>query len=495
MRRRQAFTLVEMLVAMALIIFIMTILSEAFVQGLETFRQLKAIGDMQERLRAVTTVLRRDLQSEHFDGRRRLSDPDFWNQGPPREGFFRIWQGLAPGLPPPLNTGRINEGTDADGLPSFRANDHALHYTIRNRGNRREDFFSAQINNLGLPGNGALFSQTNFFDNGLDQPAASRFLDFNTYTSPWAEAAVFLRWNGTFTSGPTGNVRLYGLYRRVLLAVPDNRHVNWETSAAAGAQTPVVVNSLNTTLPQLAQYLTAPNCPFAEISCKKRTPDYTSNGAFPDTLYFNNPTDLTIPERRFGMYQGDYPDNTTNPPRAVAYGGQPLRLLLNLDQDGGRYPIYGDVGPNAAPLLTQAATQLVGGGVYSPLQGADLLLNDVISMDISVLLPGQIDFISLFDPVLDEGPNRLNARANSKFYRPRNAPTTNLASPAVFDTWSWQKNDLYDYSSWDPDAGPAATISAVSVPLKIRIIAIKIVLRVWDLKTQQTRQVTLIQDM
>ena len=35
---------------------------------------------------------------------------------------------------------------DADGVPSFRANDHALHYMIRSHGNRRPDFFQAQIN-------------------------------------------------------------------------------------------------------------------------------------------------------------------------------------------------------------------------------------------------------------------------------------------------------------------------------------------------------------
>ena len=39
--RRSAFTLVEMLVATALVMFIMLILSEAFVAGLEAFRTLK----------------------------------------------------------------------------------------------------------------------------------------------------------------------------------------------------------------------------------------------------------------------------------------------------------------------------------------------------------------------------------------------------------------------------------------------------------------------
>src|SRR2546430_16733350 len=93
MRRRSGFTIVELMVAMALIMFIMAILSEAFVAGLKSFRDLKATADQAERLRAVSTILRHELGSDHFDGRRRLSSPDFWSNGPPKEGFFRVYQG------------------------------------------------------------------------------------------------------------------------------------------------------------------------------------------------------------------------------------------------------------------------------------------------------------------------------------------------------------------------------------------------------------------
>jgi hypothetical protein len=34
-----------------------------------------------------------------------------------------------------------------------------------------------------------------------------------------------------------------------------------------------------------------------------------------------------------------------------------------------------------------------------------------------------------------------------------------------------------------------------SLPLKLRILAIQITLRVWDERTQQARQMTIIQDM
>ena len=64
-RQRQGFTIVEMLVAMALTIFIMVILSEAFVAGLETFRQLKAIGDMSETLHIQSTIVTFDLMEIH----------------------------------------------------------------------------------------------------------------------------------------------------------------------------------------------------------------------------------------------------------------------------------------------------------------------------------------------------------------------------------------------------------------------------------------------
>src|SRR5579862_9796107 len=121
MRRRAGFTIVELLVAMALIVFIMAILAEAFVEGLKTFSKIKAVGDMNSRLRMTQTMMRDDLASDHFPGKRRLSDPTFWQQGPPPEGFFRVWHNTG------INTGGTyyNEGF-ADGVPSYYATDHWL---------------------------------------------------------------------------------------------------------------------------------------------------------------------------------------------------------------------------------------------------------------------------------------------------------------------------------------------------------------------------------
>src|SRR5947209_16485060 len=123
MRRRQGFTLVELLVAMALIVLIMAIISQAFVEGLETFRQAKGICDLQERLRTAVVPLREDLLARHLIGGKsplklsQLGDPN--NPTTITEGFFRI-----------EGSNSSPEGSDSDGISSSFATTHALLFTI-----------------------------------------------------------------------------------------------------------------------------------------------------------------------------------------------------------------------------------------------------------------------------------------------------------------------------------------------------------------------------
>jgi len=60
-RTRGGFTIAELLVALALIVFVMSILAEAFTAGLESFRRLDGVGDLQEELRNAAAVLREDI--------------------------------------------------------------------------------------------------------------------------------------------------------------------------------------------------------------------------------------------------------------------------------------------------------------------------------------------------------------------------------------------------------------------------------------------------
>ena len=60
-RGRRGFTIAELLVAAAVLTLILSILSQAFVEGLETFRRLKAAGDLAEELRQASLDLRRQV--------------------------------------------------------------------------------------------------------------------------------------------------------------------------------------------------------------------------------------------------------------------------------------------------------------------------------------------------------------------------------------------------------------------------------------------------
>jgi prepilin-type N-terminal cleavage/methylation domain-containing protein len=274
MRRRQGFTLVELMVSMALIIFIMTILSQAFVTATQTFRDLRAAGELARSLSGATALLRADLSANHFQGDLKLSSPYFWNNGPPDMGFVRIYQG-SPSAP---------EGVDSDGIPSFRSVNHMLAMTLKARGNLRSNFYSTVLPNL--PNFGQLLGPFNGGDSRY-QPDTT-----NGYNFQWAEVTWFLYPSINPTTGQqdTANgTKLYTLYRRVRLPVPDNSLVN----------PPLLATSLSQ---------------FPGMSCQV-DPSNSAN------LYFNSPVDLTIPGRRFGMNTAGFP--VTNVP-GFGYAYLPL---------------------------------------------------------------------------------------------------------------------------------------------------------------------------
>src|SRR5262249_20391177 len=134
----------------------------------------------------------------------------------------RIWQGSTvyddpknpPPNPPPPGTAYYYEGKDADGVRSYVATDHMLHFTVKLRGNRRGEFVSARVPN-GSPLLGLLPN--------LGTPD-SRFQDApSAYASQWYEVAYFLRSTGQTTDG---NIPRFALYRRQRLIVPENTALN-----------------------------------------------------------------------------------------------------------------------------------------------------------------------------------------------------------------------------------------------------------------------------
>lgn len=471
-RRRQAFTIVELLVAMALIIFIMYVLAEAFAAGTTVFRNLKAVGDMNERLRGASNLLRRYLSAEHFDGRRRLSDPDFWKNGPPTEGFFRIWQNTAPVVPGAQqvtlaqlrNSGYVEEGTDLDGNKSYLARDHGLHFTVRLRGNNRSDYFQTR-----LPANSPLFTdQTMPYPGNYLQEQPQAGTPDGVFAAQWAEIAIYLKPTGEFTETkpdvdpPNTNtvteLPLYALHVRQRLLVPANDDV-----------TTAVVPTPATNL-----------LPYLEVS--HQSPDPRNQ----NRVYFNNPADLTMPIRRFKATATAANFAGTDPP--------------------SNYPTLRDeIGTN-----TQYANQI----------GGDVLLTDVLSMEVRVLLSAEAyitpdqtrynnapqEFISFSTGFPVVNPNANPPIPPRPIVQEYSMGNTAFGNAQVFDTWSSRKDDSYEYSLWDVRStdNPKPTGYDVNkvIPLykdiagnKIRIRAIQIIMRIWDEKTKQARQTSVVVEL
>jgi prepilin-type N-terminal cleavage/methylation domain-containing protein len=211
--RRRGFTLVELLVAIGLVVLILSILTEAFSVGLQSFSKLKAIGDMSDRLRAASNQIRRDLAADHFEGSLRLSDPSFGVTRRPQAGFFVIRQ----------FGGSVGEGA-SDGVTSYRSpsapgRSHVLYFTSRLRGNDDHDFYTATVPSqfpmIAVP------DRTTWYNQPAD--ARRQHTQKMLYNSQWAEVAYFLMPspdNATAKGTP-----LYSLHRMVRVLVADNRNL------------------------------------------------------------------------------------------------------------------------------------------------------------------------------------------------------------------------------------------------------------------------------
>jgi type II secretory pathway pseudopilin PulG len=298
-RRRPAFTIVELLVSMALIMFIMAILSEAFIAGLETFRNMKAIGDMDEKLRAAATLIRKDLRMYHIDRAYYLSDVSavpFPLNNPAvtaPHGFFFIRQ----------DTPYLTDGGDANDIRVLRnANKGVyLHFSVNAAAYpdpridvmRREnwlvgDCFAPEILDLNPPA----FQRKNTANQHLDNVCFGRMAEVIYYLRP-LEAAP-----GVPATTTASNVPLYNLCRRQAVLIK------------SGYEDQMALVSKNA--------MHDPNNPMCYVNWSKKLYGVSIHpqdpGANPAYLMFNKPADLCFPERRslYKIVSGAY-DAPTSP--------------------------------------------------------------------------------------------------------------------------------------------------------------------------------------
>lgn len=385
---RRGFTLVELLVATALVVVILTVLAVAFGAATDSLRMLKATGDMAERLRTAEGKLRTDLTSRHFDGGDspaplRLSDlrydlltPGGREAATPTGGYFRIEQG----------SGSVFEGRDAEGNLSTRATTHAMEFTAYRRGTSPDDLFVVNVPTWAA---GAGES---------DVPLAAGQHAFH-----WAR----VRWQlGNQTVGPDG-VTTWTLYRNTRVLHPLSGTPVPATAADVVSFTPAATPTAHT-LTQIANPTTRLGAPIAPFAA----------GAplHGDDIVLTNVTSFEV---------------------------KPAFLAAN-------------------------ASERSRSSVYHPL----------------VPPPGNLTGLGL--PITESrtavGPTLVLNTDYPFDDLPAVAENTTLTGQRVFDTWS-------GLNGWNTPAG------ANSLPLRIRVTAVQIKLRVHDPKTQMSRQVSFIIDL
>lgn len=468
---RPGMTLVEMLVALALSVFMMAILSEAFVSGLKSFAQLKALGDLDDRLRTVANVMRRDLRAPHFEGAKRLSectlsgkpmprleglgnaaviDPvalyTFLNQlrpyqiVSPKLGYFRV-----EGAP---NAGLFWEGNDSQGRPSYRDIGDALAFTVHLQGNEEEKFFYGRVE----PGSPL---------DGFGRVGARYDLTANQmFSSQWAEVFYFLDTDGSQNvpgvNTPGGPIQTFNLYRRRLLLVPD------EFSEATVINVPPPTPFY--TPPPDTNYRTGTPSPAAayyrDNDVSAFGVDTTNNG--PD-FYYNTPADVQHPVRRF-------PYRAARQTSSGARDGGDL-LLTNVisfdvkvwDPFAYRIP-YNSPAPGSGPASGRGAYVDIG----SDFNSGSNTLPDAASAPGDLLLP-------VYGYTLNQ-------------YLPSPPNPANTYPLQYFDTGTI-RNDS------PPAVGPLGPLGPAAATHAYPFNSIQITIRVFEPKSKQTRQITIIQDM
>jgi prepilin-type N-terminal cleavage/methylation domain-containing protein len=437
---RPAFTLVEMMVAMALCLFIMAIISQAFGAATKTFSTMRTAGQMQDKLRMGTSIIRRDLAASHFDGPfvagrngPRVGDQRLDQVGyvPPKKGFFQILQG-GPSILEPL----VNPQFDGEQLASSRATNHSLRFTVLLPELPAADLFCAEAPpNTGPGSPGAVIQSMSAFNTG--QPV---------FYGRWAEIALFLWGNPPDAASTPAGVPRYSLRRRVRLLAPTTVVVAQFPTGQQGQQ---AAQQLIASYPDLAL------APIVEQPLPLPAPVIN--------VKFLGPEDVTNPS---------------------------LRL----------------------PLPTSPVQKLVNGNMVET--GDDILMTDVVSFEVKVAWASNLAFntngIGLLGSSPDARPMFLaaapgvtvNSDAPFDDLPPsvlNNAPP--YAGQRVFDTWyQGPGTDSIDWDRANTAAGVGGgrgflTPDQFQPPLRINVRALQIKIRVWDERAEQTRQVTMIQDI
>ncbi|NBY00690.1 MAG: prepilin-type N-terminal cleavage/methylation domain-containing protein [Planctomycetes bacterium] len=440
LKNRQGFTLVELMVALALIILMLSIMSQAFVIATGTMQGLKEVADMQEKIRSAVTLLQRDLGANHFEGSKKLSDPEFWDNGPPKEGYFMIWQDQpfepVNGAEPSGNEGAYN-GVSFRRSSSFA--NHMLACTVKLPAKSPSDFFESSLGS-NFPD---LFYNTVNTPLGMKDANIRRFeSNANLIHSDWAEVAYFLGPHNAGVANPlpdgntdgktnpsTASLPYFNLYRQQRIVLP-----NFNIPI-----TGVVLPAVNAAIKE-------------EISCE------TSTGTF------NKPSDLTVPWKRMGN--------------------------RGFNQLGNRVgPLFSEfVNPSAKVNTDIIATNVISFDVK-------LLTDSRYDYEDLATILSQGSY-SAYPPYTNYAI--ANGNAAIRVFDTWTTDQGSSTNPAVpkYDLGYWNNTN----GKWQPSGNTAGNNSLIPVwnvtnNTGLNIKAIQISLRVWDQKSNTSKMFVIVQKL
>jgi type II secretory pathway component PulJ len=447
--RRPAFTLVELMVAAALTILIMTVLATAFSAAMESLSTLKSMGGLAERLRTTHNLLNDDLTAQHFLGgtssdvpqvsdlRYDLLSPGGNQQAPPPGGFFFLRQG----------TGSVFEGLDQDQLFSTRGTDHVLGMTVRRQGKRPDQLFTVDLTPLINHANDttkppAERSAAGFVvlklngqsKNDVPMPVATMANPANlsalitvpsVFVSEWAEVYWFLG-----NPNNIGGVNNYTLYRRARVLTP----------------------------------LPNDNIPVAVAALVQDTISFRPVGV--GTVGTNTPETIRVPTNRlFSTPDGPYTPNVALPGDDIVLTNVVGFELKATWQQASQWQTPGSGGPNTYAKTPTTRTILPNtisaGSVGNQIDFTTPFTNGAVAN-------GDFPFDDL--PVWNLGLPNPNLPENT-------SPA--YTGKRVFDTWA-------PVSGWNTPGNPNC------IPFRARIMGVQVKVRVFDIKNKLTRQSTLV---
>lgn len=267
-QRRPAFTIIELMVALALVLFIMSIIAQVFGDASEAFRSQRAKAELSEKLRFLTQSIRADLRSRHFERGRRLSDPNFWQEGPPKSGYFRLEQ-------QGFQTGSTSSA--GDNFPVGTPNEnHVMAFTSFLSGKTQGSFHSCALTpNPFLP-------FTKWKNSGGLSSGDTRFEETtNTYNSPDAEVAWFLGPSSTeyamqdeLQPPSPSTVVLYKLYRRTWLMLPEEPASTYSATVPLAADLAQRISVVPGSVPPLLNIQTTAQSPSVDVPMRRAIGTY-----------------------------------------------------------------------------------------------------------------------------------------------------------------------------------------------------------------------------